>query len=40
MAGKVKTNVSLSEDCRGNGRGRPRMTVKIAEVGRPRKRSW
>ena len=30
----------VSEDCRGNGRGRPRITVEIASVGPRRTLVW
>ena len=33
-------NRRASEDCRVNGRGRPRMAVEISSVGRPRKLPW
>ena len=37
ITANFRGNRRVSEGCRGNGRGRPRMAMEIASVGRPRK---
>ena len=40
IAADFRVNRCVSEDCRRNGRERPRMAVENASVGRPRKLPW